>query len=492
MTSTGFRALTLAVVFLVAVGVASIAGGQDDRSDAFYAAIRANDLARLTTLAAGAGINAKDSGGLTPLMYAAVTGSAEAMQLLLDKGADVNAKNNSESTALMWSATDIRKVRLLLDRKADVHAVSTLGRTALFVAAMSDRSADIVKLLIARGANVKAIDGARMTMLHAATSGNDTETIRVVVAAGLDVNAADFAGFTPLMNAAGHGNLTAVTMLLGKGADVNAVSGDGSFQKVKAGAIALGNFTPLLLASAFGPPDVVNALLAAGARVDVQDVRGMTPLMLAVATDRQNPEIVRALVARKADVNMKSLAGETALDWARKIGRPAGIDLLERAGAVATAPKPIPVPASAPAALTPSIERSVMLLEKTSAGFLSNGGCAACHAQNITDLATGVARLKGVTVNTTAVTQRQRVTTIPFAAGPRLLERLDSPGTPDVALYALGALADTGTHPIASPMSPSPISRRTSAATVAGRSDQSRGRQSRTAISSASRSAFVR
>ena len=99
------------------------------------------------------------------------------------------------------------------------------------------------------------------------------------------------------MNAAGHGNLTAVTMLLGKGADVNAVSGDGSFQKVKAGAIALGNFTPLLLAAAFGPTDVVNALLAAGARVDVQDVRGMTPLMLAVATDRQNPEIVRALVA---------------------------------------------------------------------------------------------------------------------------------------------------------------------------------------------------
>ena len=347
----------------------------------------------------------------------------------------------------MWSVTDLRKVRLLLDRHADVNAVSKLGRTALFLAAMSDGSAGIVKLLIARGGNVKAIDGAKMTMLHAATSGNDTETIRMFVDARLDVNAADFAGFTPLMNAAGHGNLTAVKMLLAKGANVNAVSGDGSFQKVKAGTIALGHFTPLLLAATFGPPDVVNALLAAGAAVNVQDIRGMTPLMLAVATDRQNPDIVRALVAKRADINVKSLEGETALDWAHKIGRRAGIDILERAGAVATAPKPIAVPASAPATLKPSIERSVTLLEKTSAGFLSNGGCASCHAQNITDLATSVARLQGVTVDAKAMSLRQRVTTIPFAAGPMLLERMDSPGTPDVPLYALGALADTGYAP---------------------------------------------
>ena len=148
--------MKLAIVVLVIVGAASIAGGQGDQSEAFYAAVRANDLARLTTLASGAGVNARDSRGLTPLMYAAVTGSVEAMQLLLDKGADANAKNNSDSTALMWSVTDIRKVRLLLDRNADVNAVSKLGRTALFLAAMSDRSADIVRLLIARGGNVKA------------------------------------------------------------------------------------------------------------------------------------------------------------------------------------------------------------------------------------------------------------------------------------------------------------------------------------------------
>lgn len=328
-----------------------------------------------------------------------------------------------------------------------MNAVSQLGRTALFLAAMSDRSAGIVRLLITQGANLKAIDGAKMTMLHAATFGNDTETIRIFSDSGLDVNAADFTGTTPLMNAAMQGNLTAVKMLLAKGANVNAVSGDGSYQKVKAGTIALGNFTPLLLAASFGPAEVVNALLGAGASVNVRDIRGMTPLMLAVATDRQNPGIIRTLLAKGADVNMKSLAGETALDWARKVGQAPGIDILKRAGAVETAPITIPVPASAPVALRPSIERSVKLLETTSAGFLRNGGCASCHAQNITDLATSVARLKGVPVDATAMSRRQNVTAVQFAAGPMLLERMDLPGTPDAPLYALAALADTGYAP---------------------------------------------
>ena len=100
------------------------------------------------------------------------------------------------------------------------------------------------------------------------------------------------------------------------------MSGDGSFQKVKAGTIALGNFTPLLGAATLGSPEMMTVLLDAGADVNAKDVRGMTPLMLAVATDRQNSMSFVPLVDRKADVNVRSLAGKTALDWARKIGNP--------------------------------------------------------------------------------------------------------------------------------------------------------------------------
>ena len=92
-------------------------------------------------------------------MYAAAVGSAGAMTLLLDNGANANATNATGATALMWAATDIEKVRLLLARGADVNVASQRGRTALQSAARSDSSAAIVRLLLAAGADAKAVDG---------------------------------------------------------------------------------------------------------------------------------------------------------------------------------------------------------------------------------------------------------------------------------------------------------------------------------------------
>ena len=252
-------------------------------SDAFYSAIRDNDLTKLQALLkGGANPNVSDPrGGATPLMYSAAVGSVEAMKLLLDSGANANGTNATGATALMWAATDIEKVRLLLSRGADVNVASQRGRTALQTAARSDGSAAIVRLLLDAGADAKAVDAAKANTLHAATLGNDTETIRLIVDAGVDVNAVDFAGFTPLIHAASNRNLDAIRMLLAKGADPKARSGDGSFQKVKAGSIALGNWTALTASVAMATPELVKTLLDAGVGINVPDVRGMTPLMLA-------------------------------------------------------------------------------------------------------------------------------------------------------------------------------------------------------------------
>jgi hypothetical protein len=236
-------------------------------------------------------------------------------------------------------------------------------------------------------------------------------------------------------------------MLIAKGADVNAVSGDGSFQRVKAGTIALGAWTPLLSAAAVGPDELVKTLLDAGARVNVQDVRGMTPLMLAVGTDRQNPQVIAMLIARGADPNVKSRAGEAALDWALKTALKPAIEMIRRAGGVETPVKAAAVPAFAPADLKPSVERSVRLLEKTSVTAAASGGCASCHSHNIVDITAAVARRKGIGFDAKVATDRQQLTKGPFFSPANLLERMDGPGTPDVPLYALVALASSAYAP---------------------------------------------
>jgi ankyrin repeat protein len=434
---------------LLCVGVVSAQDG-GTLSDAFYTAVRADDLPGLDALlSSGASPNVADPrGGATPLMYAAAVGSVETMSRLIVAGANVNATNATGATALMWAATEMDKVRLLLSRGADVNIASKRGRTALQAAARSDASAPIVRLLLDAGADPKGTDAAKANTLHVAALGNDIETIRLVINAGADVDGVDFAGFTPLIHAAANRNLDAVRLLLARGADINARSGDGSFQKVKAGTIALGHFTPLTASVALATPELVKTLLDAGATVKTTDVRGMTPLMLAVANDRQNIEVIRMLISRGAEVNAKSLAGETALDWAVKIGAKPAIELLRRSGGVETPHSAVAVPAAASADLRTAVERSRSLLGRASVVAAANGGCASCHSHNIVDIVERAALAKRLTVDEKLASQRQTLTKAPYFSPANLLERFPDPaGSPITTAFALSALANSGYQP---------------------------------------------
>ncbi len=314
---------------LTMMAVAALAQQQEKTPEKFYSAIRENNLAQLRALlhqdekTPKSSANVADDRGITPLMYAAEIGSPDAMRLLIDSGADVNAQNAFGSTALMWSVSDPVKVRLLLDHGADVNAVAKSGRTALIVAAFTNPSAEVVKLLLAKGAKTAVMDRMHVTPLNAATFGNDTATVRLLLDAGADMETPDtFIGLNPLMNAAGNRNVEAVKMLMAKGAAVNAVSKTEGLPKIQTGTVEFGGWTPLLMSAAFGPPEAVNVLLNAGARIDAQDYRGFTPLMLAVGTDRHDRRSINMLLAHGADLRPTNHASETALDWASKFGDP--------------------------------------------------------------------------------------------------------------------------------------------------------------------------
>lgn len=430
------RILFICVVLLTAC----IATGADDSYDKLYSAIRANDLKQLRTLLEG-GANASTAGpeGVTPLMAAAEIGSVDAMKLLIDHKADVNAKNAAGSTALMWAATDAKKVRLLLDNNADVNVAARSGRTALIIAAFANPSADIVKMLLAKGANVNVMDARKVTPLNAATFGNDTATTKLLLDANADINTADtFIGLTPLINASGNRNLEAVKMLLAKGANVNAVSKTEGLPRISTGIVEFGGWTPLLMSVPFGPPEITKTLIDAGARMNVQDYRGFSPLMLAAATDHANPDIVKLLLANKAETQPKTRAGETAADWAAKYNDAA---ILQAMGG---SPKPAPnaqLSAQVPD-LRVAVQRSVSLMEKTNASFSAKSGCFSCHEQPATSFAVGAARKKGITIDAKLDAERLSQTTSGLNASQ--LEGAAPLGGADNNVYLAEALVRSG------------------------------------------------
>jgi N-acyl-D-amino-acid deacylase len=376
-------------------------------------------------------------------MAAAGSGSLEAMKMLIDRRADVNARNAFGSTALMWSITDPKKVRLLLDHGADVNAAARSGRTALIVASFANPSAEVVRMLLAKGASVAVMDQRKVTPLNAATFGNDTGTIRLLLDASADVNTADtFIGLTPLINASGNRNLEAVKLLLAKGANVNAVSKTEGLPRIQTGIVEFGGWTPLLMAVPFGPPEIVRTLMDAGAKVNVQDYRGFSPLMLAAATDHANPEIVRLLLARNADLKPKTRAGETASDWANKFADPAVVRAL---GGVS---KAFPANASLPTQppdLRTAVQRSVSLLERATSQFVGKAGCFACHEQPAAAFAVGAARAKGITIDEKAAHERWAQLTSGLNAGQ--LEGAAPLGGADNNLYVAEALVRSGYAP---------------------------------------------
>ena len=426
-------------VALCLLAVTALAAGTS--SDDYYRAIRANDLTLLESLVTKGDVNIKDRHGATPLMYAAAVGSVDTVKALLAKGADAKAKNAFDATALMWGVGNLEKVRLLVDAGADVNARSKQGMTPLLIAANNAGSAEIVRLLLAKGADPKATAEGGTTLLAAATA-NDLDMVRLFIEKGVDVNAADAKGNTPLQFAASNGNLVMVKLLLSRGAAVDTATTGAT--KVRKGPVALNHLTALMFAAPYGTPELLRTLIDAGAKVNGRDIRDMTPLMLAVSSENQNPEVVRLLLEKRADVKAKSNLGETALDWARKFGNPEVVRMLERAGGTTTTAVPalsasiVPVADLKPEA---AVAKSIALLQQSATEFFKESGCVGCHHQNFTAMAVGAARRKGIRVDEAAAAEHLKVVKAQWTGMQEfLLQRLDPPGASDTLAYSLFGL----------------------------------------------------
>jgi ankyrin repeat protein len=269
-----------------------------------------------------------DRGGFTPLLYAARENCGECVAILLKHKADVNLGDPSEvsplSVAMLNANWDI--AQRLVEAGADVNQWDWYGRAPLHVAIGNLQSAnnrnpldndrpnkatgrDLVNLLVERGANpnqqqhfgASGFGGAGdrgLTPFLAACGTGNIEVVKLLLAHGANPHLATADGRGPIIMAVSRGGGGGGPRGFGP-SEVDATASRSSSQV-----------------------ELLKLLAGAGADVNLMSkrhflarTRGGSALHY-VVRNGGNPQLVQALLDLGLDINAKDDDGLTALDYA--------------------------------------------------------------------------------------------------------------------------------------------------------------------------------
>ena len=190
------------------------------RDRALIDAAAAGDAAAVRRLLGeGAGVAARDATGRTALLAATQGNHVEAARLLMEAGADVNAQDAIRDSPFLLAGarghTEI--VRLALARNPDFRVTNRYGGTAL-IPACHYGHVETVRVLLASAIPVDHVNDLGWTALLEAIILGDggpahTEIVRLLVAHGANVNLADRGGVTPLAHARARGQRAIAAIL---------------------------------------------------------------------------------------------------------------------------------------------------------------------------------------------------------------------------------------------------------------------------------------
>ena len=244
-------------------------------------------------LRAGADVSLANNYGVTPMSLAAEVGNADMLAVLLEAGANVESPNADGQTALLAVARtgNVKAAQLLLNEGAKIEAREKWGGQTPLMWASARRHPAMMRLLIAKGADVNARSTVRDYQRHVTAEGRPKSL--------------DSGGLTPLLYAARENCMACVDVLLESKADINLPDPDG--------------VSPLLVAIMNANWDLARHLIEKGADVNQWDIFGETPLLNAInlrnridggrnSIDPLNKttgtEIVTTLLQRGANPNM--------------------------------------------------------------------------------------------------------------------------------------------------------------------------------------------
>jgi ankyrin repeat protein len=330
----------LSVLLIAPLLFASAAAASAQGDERLINAVRNADHAAVQSLlrAKVVDVNARQAGGATALAWAVHRDDAMSVDLLLAAGADTNVANDYGVTPVSLACVNgsAAMVEKLLAAGANPNHATVTGETPLMTCARTGHT-DAVRALLGRPVEIDARESRReQTALMLAIEQNHLDVARLLLEKGASVRARSKVGYTPLIFAAQRGDLRMVEMLVAAGADVNEAtpaptmaSGFDSYNLVVRPMPTRpnappGGTTPLLMAAASGHEGVALYLLDRGANPRAADMNGTTALhyaplkgLVMLVRDhqavkmgdevpRQNMiELTKALLARGVDVNAR-------------------------------------------------------------------------------------------------------------------------------------------------------------------------------------------
>ncbi|KAF1326568.1 Serine/threonine-protein phosphatase 6 regulatory ankyrin repeat subunit, partial [Globisporangium splendens] len=228
------------------------------------------------------------------LIQACRAGNKRIVKLLLAIDACPNAVVD-HCTPLFAACVDghVDIMKILIASGADVNECG--GRALL--CAWLKRRADMVDALLAHEVNVDVPYADRQDRLARAIERGDVDMTDALLASGADANQKNRLYVLPIIIATEKGHSEIIKILVASGAIVDSTDDRGE--------------TPLLCAVRDSAVDTIRVLLDLKANVDKANSADCTPLHIAAKLDHL--DIVRVLLAADADVNNANIKGDTPL-----------------------------------------------------------------------------------------------------------------------------------------------------------------------------------